>query len=189
MTPRVSCWGGESEFCLQILMPLRAHHCKICDACQYRFDHHDLLVGTCIGAFNQKYFLLFALFASLLSCCNAAFAIPGSFCFFFQLPLFILSRKTVMSQHICLGGVRFPKICQSIFHPEKKARPLYTPVITCWDGRVCQARLSGSSSIQWKVNPEKTDFRKSGRDVIFMAGPTGFEPAPSGLTGQRYNQA
>lgn len=46
--------------------PPRAHHCKRCDRCILRMDHHCQWIGNCIGFNNHKYFLLSLIYSSIL---------------------------------------------------------------------------------------------------------------------------
>ncbi|VDQ07269.1 unnamed protein product [Trichobilharzia regenti] len=43
--------------------PPRAHHCRSCDRCVMKMDHHCPWINTCCGHLNHGYFLIFLLSA------------------------------------------------------------------------------------------------------------------------------
>jgi hypothetical protein len=46
----------------------RSHHCRICNRCIVRMDHHCPWMNNCVGANNQKHFMLF-LFYTIVEWC------------------------------------------------------------------------------------------------------------------------
>lgn len=38
----------------QFIKPIRAHHCKVCNQCSLKMDHHCPIVSNCVGLKNQR---------------------------------------------------------------------------------------------------------------------------------------
>ena len=53
--------------------PLRAYHCKVCNRCVVKMDHHCPWVNNCIGVYNQKLFINFLAWTNV--CCIFIFGL------------------------------------------------------------------------------------------------------------------
>jgi len=60
------------------LKPFRAHHCRFCDRCVLKMDHHCIFLAQCIGHFNYKFFCLFVVYAILGCAFYVAVSLPVS---------------------------------------------------------------------------------------------------------------
>ena len=47
------------KFCKIMELPLRSFHCKKCQRCVRKYDHHSNLIGCCIGENNHLVYVLF----------------------------------------------------------------------------------------------------------------------------------
>jgi len=59
--------SGERRHCKWCLKykPDRCHHCRVCNMCVLRMDHHCPWVYNCIGFRNYKYFFLLLVYAAV----------------------------------------------------------------------------------------------------------------------------
>jgi len=65
--PRELKASGERRFCkgCRAQKPDRAHHCRVCERCVLKMDHHCPWIMNCIGLRNHKFFFLSVVYAVL----------------------------------------------------------------------------------------------------------------------------
>lgn len=58
---------GEVRTCSRCakLKPDRSHHCRLCDTCVLKMDHHCPWIANCVGFYNYKYFFLMLTYGML----------------------------------------------------------------------------------------------------------------------------
>uniref|UniRef100_A0A0N5A986 Palmitoyltransferase n=1 Tax=Syphacia muris TaxID=451379 RepID=A0A0N5A986_9BILA len=57
----------QAKYCMECdrTAPKRSHHCPLCNMCVLRKDHHCFMTGACVGIANQRYFIVFVLWAGI----------------------------------------------------------------------------------------------------------------------------
>jgi len=60
--------SGMRRYCKWCMRykPDRCHHCRVCNSCVLRMDHHCPWIANCVGFRNHKYFLLLVIYAFLI---------------------------------------------------------------------------------------------------------------------------
>ena len=125
--------------CCEWQQPTRARHCKLCQCCYRRFDHHCPWLGRCVAEDNHRYFVLFLLVHSgmaLFAVTQLAPMLPrlDEFSGLMQL-LFAL-----VFSGLCLTGVMFAILAGMHLHLAARNR-------TTWEMAGQPSYLQGFGSI------------------------------------------
>ncbi|KAG9396461.1 DHHC palmitoyltransferase [Carpediemonas membranifera] len=71
MVQTVLVWGNRMHIkkcdTCHLHRPLRTYHCRICDVCVRKHDHHCPWLGTCVGAHNYKSFIFLIVSVTIFS--------------------------------------------------------------------------------------------------------------------------
>ncbi|KAK9659712.1 palmitoyltransferase akr1, partial [Basidiobolus ranarum] len=90
------------NFCITCLIrkPIRSKHCKMCNRCVAKFDHHCPWTNNCVGVNNHLYFVayLYTMIAGIL------LYVYLSYCYLdFSAPIYepILSQPCFLGDQVC----------------------------------------------------------------------------------------
>ncbi|XP_007899869.1 palmitoyltransferase ZDHHC3 isoform X1 [Callorhinchus milii] len=149
------------------IKPERAHHCSVCKRCIRKMDHHCPWVNNCVGENNQKYFVLFTMYISLISL-HSLLLVGLHFLFCFEeewakCSSFSPPSTVILLILLCFEGllfliftaVMFGTQVHSICTDETGIERLKNETPT-WEKKLCcegmKAAFGGSFSIGW-FNP------------------------------------
>lgn len=58
---------NDCTYCIvcDCMKPPRSWHCKICNKCCLKRDHHCYYFANCVGYYNQRYYIMFLMYCSI----------------------------------------------------------------------------------------------------------------------------
>lgn len=100
----------KRRFCVTccIQKPLRSKHCKTCDRCVSKFDHHCPWINNCVGFHNHRAFMTY-----LYSCIGFSFTfLPLAWSLINSLPIPVIENRSpscfLLSDQICFAASAVP---------------------------------------------------------------------------------
>ncbi|KAK9781830.1 putative Palmitoyltransferase [Seiridium cardinale] len=96
----LSLWKfDESNFCVSCMIrtPLRSKHCKRCQRCVAKHDHHCPWINNCVGVNNHRHFFYYLIFLTL-GILSFDWLLYG---YFSSLPASSTTECTILSANLC----------------------------------------------------------------------------------------
>mmetsp|Transcript_31513 Transcript_31513/g.66947 ORF Transcript_31513/g.66947 Transcript_31513/m.66947 type:complete len:299 (-) Transcript_31513:202-1098(-) len=73
------------KLCESRWKPPRAHHCKVCEVCIFKMDHHCPWINNCVGFYNRKFFIQLLTYVYLSLTVVVLFTFPELWCRYWRL--------------------------------------------------------------------------------------------------------
>lgn len=98
--------------------PVLTHHCRICNRCVLRYDHHCPWIANCIGLFNHRFYMQYLVYfsLSLLMIGGLSFSESQDF----HTPLVLISGVAGLGGGMGLAGFALSQFLRSTFDSKRR---------------------------------------------------------------------
>eukprot|EP01097_Dermamoeba_algensis_P009225 TRINITY_DN642_c0_g1_i2.p1 TRINITY_DN642_c0_g1~~TRINITY_DN642_c0_g1_i2.p1 ORF type:complete len:351 (-),score=52.93 TRINITY_DN642_c0_g1_i2:315-1367(-) len=161
---------GEPRYCAKCEenKPDRCHHCSHCNRCVLKMDHHCPWVNNCVGWGNQKFFILFLFWGSVMCLFAALSLAPYIFMHFQDLlhgqlkdiqlligfllySLFGICLMLFAAMHFHLSCSNLTTIEQFAKNSLKRRRKVYDNIYDLGDKKENFTQVFGTSPLFWFI--------------------------------------